>query len=86
MARLNANFAAEWVDDAWAVGSNQTRFGLSLECIHNPNLVLLWDALGDGDNERYFVFDSVDNGVRTRRWRHVENSSIRSRLLYGLQS
>lgn len=35
VSRLNTHLATKWVDDAWAIRTNETRFGLALERVHD---------------------------------------------------
>jgi hypothetical protein len=45
------------------ITSNHPTLALTLQGIHDPNLVSLGDTLCDRDNELDFIFDSFDNSV-----------------------
>ena len=51
----------------------------------HPDLVLLGNALSDGDNKANLVFNGLNDGVGGGRWGNVENGGIRLGLPHGLR-
>lgn len=49
-----------------------------------PNLVLLGNALSNGDNEANLVLDGFNDCVGGGRWGNIEDSGIGLRLAHGL--
>ena len=72
-------------NDAWAVGTNQTRLVLSDEPVFDANHVLLRDTLGDADNQRDFGIDGLQNGLSSAGRRDVDDRCVWLYCLFGLK-
>ena len=69
ISRHNTYFALSWLNNSWAVRSNQSSFILWLHYWFDNDHVQGWDTLSDTDNEFNFCLDGLENGICSkRRW------------------
>lgn len=54
--RHNSNLAFVWLNNSWTVRSNNARFILRSEGMLDSDHVMLWDTVGNDDNQADFCF------------------------------
>lgn len=74
-----------YVDDSWAVGTDEAGGVLAQELVFDPHHVLLRDALGDAHHQRYLCIYGLDDGCCRKRWRHINHGGICPRALLSLK-
>lgn len=80
----DADLALARLDDAWAVGTDQTRLGLTHQTMLDLDHVQLRYSLGDAHNQRHLGVEClVYSCRRSTRW-HVDDRGIGSRLISSL--
>ena len=85
VTRHDTNFALVWLDNTWAVWSDQASFVLRFHDRLDLDHVKGWNALRDADNEVHLSLDSLQDGVGgERRWNVDDGGfSIGGRLGFG---
>ena len=79
----DSDLAFAGLDDTGAVGSNQTGLVLGSHDRLNLDHVQSWDSFSDADNEINLRFHSFENGIGSKRRRHVDNGSLGVSSLHG---
>ena len=86
----NANFAFARLDNARAIGPDETRRRLRGQRLANLDHVLLGDALGDAHGQRDLGLDCVHDCSGGKGWWDVDDGGIRldlvGRLLYRVEN
>lgn len=63
-------------DDSRTIPPNHPRRTLAFQRVHDPDLIPLWDTLGDGDDELDLIFDGLDDGFGSERGRDVDDRGV----------
>ena len=64
---------APLTDNTRAVTANHPTLALTLQSVHDPDLISLRDSLRDGDDQLDLVLDSFDDGIGGACWRDVDD-------------
>jgi hypothetical protein len=84
VAGHDADLALLGLDDAGAVGPDDSGLVLGLECVLDLDHVLLRDAIGDHHHQFDFGFDGLHDGVGGAQRRHVDDAGVALGVLLGL--
>lgn len=76
MAGHNTHLTA-FADDPRTVTTNHSALALTLQSVHNPDLVSLRDTLSDGDDELNLVLDGFDDSIGGEGRGNVDDRGIR---------
>jgi hypothetical protein len=81
MARHDTHLAP-LADDTGAVPANHPTYALALQGVHDPDLIPLRDALGDGHDQLDLGLNGLNNGVGGTCGRHVDDRRVRLGLAH----
>ena len=69
----DSNFALTWLNDTWAVRSDESSLILRFHDRFNLDHIKCRNSLGDADNEVHLGFDSFEDGIGSKRRRDVDD-------------
>ena len=68
--------ALSWLDNTWAVWTDQACLCLRFHDRLNLDHIESWDTLGDANYEVHLGLNSLKNGISRKRWWHVDHRSL----------
>lgn len=80
-SRHDTDLALAWCDYTWAVWSNETGLVLGLENVGDTDHIVLWDSLGNTDNEWHLGGDGLFNTGSCDGWWDEDGGCGRASLL-----
>ena len=72
----NTNLAFSWLDDSWAVWTNQSSSSLGVHDGLHLDHIQSWDTLGDAYYEVHLGLNCLKNGISGERWWNIDNGGI----------
>jgi len=76
VTRHDTDFTLTWLDDTWAVRSDETCFVLGLHDGFDLDHIESGDSFSDADNEVHLSFNSFQDGISSERGRNIDDGSV----------
>eukprot|EP00049_Salpingoeca_infusionum_P012206 m.221069 g.221069 ORF g.221069 m.221069 type:complete len:322 (-) comp15124_c2_seq5:246-1211(-) len=80
----NTDLALSWLDDTWAVWTNEAALLLAKEGVLDTHHIELWNTLCDAHNQAHLSLEGLHDGSSCTRWWHIDDSCVSVGLGLGL--
>ena len=84
--KISARTLNIYLNDAWTVRTNQSRFRLTNQFMFDLDHVLLGDSFSNTNNQRYFCIYCFNNGRSSKGRRNIDRGGISTCLFSSLKN